>query len=201
MVLVTGFGPFEEVTRNPSWELARSLEDLLPDGCFVRALELPVSFEGAPEELARVLKVEPIDMLVGLGVQKEDTYRLERRARGSLQGDRIDNEGRSASAVGVEAGQDLETTVDLEAVAAAMREASGEYEVVISEDAGGYVCERTYHALLDWGRKLRVPAVFLHVPPEETIPADGQGPVVRTMVQALVAQLSSKEMSGRSSAD
>ena len=188
LVLVTGFGAFEDVERNPSGEIARALEAAPPAGLDVRAAELPVTFDGAPvavrQAVERVLPERPAALL-GLGVQKEAYFRLERRARGALVGDRSDNAGETASSAGVDAGPDLETSLELERLATVLREAGAD-DVRISEDAGGYVCERSYHALLSAGTLLAAPTLFLHVPPVATCPTETQVPLVRALLAALL---------------
>jgi pyroglutamyl-peptidase len=188
LAVVTGFGPFEDVEYNPSADIARALEADPPPGIEVRAAELPVTFDGAPvavrQAVEAILPTRP-ELLVGLGVQKEAYFRLERRARGALVGERTDNSGETASSAGVDAGPDMETSLDLEALADVLR-AAGADDVRVSEDAGGYVCERTYHALLSAGTLLPAPAVFLHIPPAGPWPVERQVPIVRALVAALV---------------
>ncbi len=189
LVLITGFGTFEEVERNPSGEAARALEEHPPPGVEVRAAELPVTFDGAPaavrQAVERLLPARP-ELLVGLGVQKEAYFRLERLARGALAGDRLDDAGESASSLGVDAGPIMETSLDLERLAGVLREA-GAGDVRVSEDAGGYVCERSYHALLCAGSRLNAPALFLHLPPIAICPIEVQVPIVRALVAHVTA--------------
>jgi len=201
LVLVTGFGPFPGVSENPSVAVARALEAEPPRGAHVVARELPVTFATAPAAVERALAELPRApaALLGLGVQPDATFRLERRARGRLRGDRADAAGATATDAGVDAGADLECALDLEALAASLR-AAGAGAVTLSDDAGGYVCERTYHALLSAGAARGVPAVFLHVPPVEALAASAQVPLVRALLEALLVQTSSSS-GGRASAD
>ena len=203
--MITGFGPFPGVTDNPSLGVAWALATEPPAGVRVVARELPVTFAGAPLGVAAGLAElegaasEQVVALLGLGVQPEPSFRLERRARGRLSGGRADNAGHTASAVGVDAGDDLETSFDLEHLAGILRRA-GAPAVTLSEDAGGYVCERTYHALLACGGERGLPALFLHVPPVETLSPTQQAPIVRALVAELARQSSSSSR-GRPSAD
>ena len=61
---------------------------------------------------------------------------------------------------------------------------AGAARVEVSDDAGGYVCERAYYELLETGRRLERPALFLHVPPAGEIPPAAQAPIVRALVAA-----------------
>jgi pyroglutamyl-peptidase len=185
LVLVTGFGAFPGTERNPSREIARALEDDPPPGVRLRSAELPVTFAGAPPAIDLALEglAGVPDLLLGLGVQPDPWFRLERRARGRLTGERPDNDGSTAGGLDVDAGPDLETALDLERLARAMR-AAGAPDVRLSDDAGGYVCERTYHHLLSCGRALERPALFLHLPPAATLEPADQLPFVRALLAA-----------------
>jgi pyroglutamyl-peptidase len=186
-VLVTGFGPFPGRAVNPSREIARLLESEPPPGVRVLAAELPVSFLGAPRavrELLERLAPPPPNLLLGLGVHEGPFYRLERRARGRYDGPRLDNDGRSAGELQPCVGDDLETAIELDPLAAALRTA-GARDVRLSEDAGGYVCEITYHALLSGAATCGARAVFLHVPPANVLSASEQAPLVRAFLAEL----------------
>jgi pyrrolidone-carboxylate peptidase len=142
-----------------------------------------VAVRAALEDLPR-----PPAALVGLGLQKNKPwFRLESRARGRYEGERTDNSGETASEAVGEIGPDFETDLDLELLAAALR-AAGAEDVRLSDDAGGYVCERTYHALLAAGQLTGSPALFLHLPPPEAVDVETQTACVRRMIAALVAQ-------------
>jgi pyrrolidone-carboxylate peptidase len=187
LVLVTGFGAYEHVGRNPSREVALALEREPPAGARVVAAELPVAFDRVGTALERGLLGLPRrpDLLLGLGVQKLPSFRLERRARGRLAGRRRDNDGRAASDLRGGPAIDRSTRFDLERLAEVLR-AAGAPRVTISDDAGGYVCERTYHALLTAGARMGAPALFLHVPPSEALAPEHQAPIVRALVGALL---------------
>ncbi|MDP6539827.1 MAG: hypothetical protein QF903_05345 [Planctomycetota bacterium] len=182
-ILVTGFGPFLDVQDNPSGRLARALEDDPPPGAGVTASVLPVAFSGAPARLGEALAAMDSgpDGLLGLGVHGGDGFRLERRARAVLDSDKPDAEGRLGAQIAPLPEGDLESALDLERLCAALLDA-GAGEAWISEDAGGYVCERTYHALLARGRRLGIPAVFLHVPPVGSLAVAEQFGIVRALV-------------------
>lgn len=166
-LLVTGFGPFPGVERNPSREIAQALtRGLLPD-IVVSAAELPVAFQAVAAAIDAALGALPEapDVILGLGVWgRGDGFRLERRARGVFDATRLDNEGRTGE--GLDLGPERTTDFDLQHLAQVMAEA-GAGDVRISEDAGRYVCERTYWQLLTRAQELGAHALFLHVPPLE----------------------------------
>lgn len=184
-MLVTGFGPFPGCVDNPSRDVARALEREPPAGVRVVARELPVTFRGAPEgireALAELAPKHPTALL-GLGVQPDPWFRLERRARGRYRGVRADNDGATPDDLALELGPSRESTLDLEHLAEVLR-AAGARDVRLSDDAGGYVCEVTFHTLL--GLAGGAPAVFLHVPPASVLDAAAQTPIVRALVAEL----------------
>lgn len=185
LILVTGFGPFPGHAENPSRAVALALQRRPPRGLRVRAAELPVTFEGAPIAVARFVErfahARPV-LLLGLGVQREGYFRFERRARGRFDAARVDNAGRTGARIDL--GGELRTDVDLARLAELLRGA-GAHDVRLSNDAGRYVCERAYRALLEQGRTLRVPTAFLHVPPPKYVDSALQARLVRAMLSQL----------------
>ncbi len=186
LVLVTGFGPFEKRRFNPSRIVAAALEREPPRGVRVASCELPVSFHGAPREVerfvARYVRRRPA-LILGLGVQRAAYFRFEQRARGRYTTSRVDNDGVAGAEVGARVGPTLRTELDVRELARLLRDA-GASDVRLSNDAGGYVCERTYHALLSAGAKYGIPALFLHVPPAAAAPSRVQARLVRAMLRA-----------------
>lgn len=189
LVLVSGFGAFEAVVRNPSGEVALALAADPPPGLEVRSGVLPVSFERAPrgwDELAASIDGRPPALALGLGVQRRDTFRLEARARGRLRRRaRPDVDGVPAAAARYDGDGELSTMFDLERTSAALRDA-GATRVSISEDAGGFVCERLYYHLLRWSARRAVPALFVHVPPIDAVPVEEQARVLRAFLPRLL---------------
>jgi pyroglutamyl-peptidase len=185
LVLITGFGPFPDDANNPSRLVAAALQRHPPRGVRVRACELPVTFDGAPIAVARFVErfahKQPA-LLLGLGVQRDGYFRFERRARGRFDARRADNAGRTGAAIDL--GAELVTRVDVRELAELLRVA-GANDVRVSNDAGRYVCERTYRALLEHGRELGIPAVFLHVPPAKSVAPAEQARLVRAMLALL----------------
>lgn len=195
VILVTGFGAFLDVTENPSRAVARALADDVELqaalGARVLAGELPVVFEEIAPALDEHLRVArasgQLAAVLALGVQREASFRLERRARHVLSSEKLDNAGVAGAGLELTPPRELRTSADLEHLEAALR-AAGAADVTISDDAGGYVCERTYHALLGRAEEHGLPAVFLHLPPEAELAAAEQLPYVAACLRALATQ-------------
>jgi pyroglutamyl-peptidase len=190
LVLVTGFGAFEEVERNPSGLLAEGLVENPPAGVECVGGTLPVSFRRAPrvmDELFARLGARRPELIFSLGVCPEAGFRIESRAGDRLRAGRPDVDGEEGASLG-SLGPERSTSLDVEALAARVaREAAA--PVRVSGDAGGYVCERIYHHALSRADELAVPALFLHVPPSDLLPLEVQERAVRVLLLAALESL------------
>ncbi len=187
LVLVTGFGPYEEVTSNPSGAIAAALCDRPPAGVRVVGGELPVSFVRSAQALDELLEAcpRPPDVLLALGLKKRgDGFDLESRARPGLDPSRADNDGSAGDVLDLSERGELATSLDLARLSSVLV-AAGAPRVAVSRDAGGYVCERIYHHVLSRAEDLGAAGLFLHVPPESVFPIASQVEAVRALVAAL----------------
>lgn len=185
-ILLTGFGAFEGVDENPSGALAKRFDG---QGA-VHGAVLPVEFRASAETLDEALASGPEPSLIlCLGVHPGPGYRLERRAGPTLGLERPDNAGECGDVVSGQMGGpegDLVTGLDLESLLETLSH-GGEEAVCISEDAGGYVCERIYrHALVRAGER-GAEALFFHVPPLTEEPIEAQAEVLHLLLGALDA--------------
>ena len=185
VTLVTGFGPFLDVADNASWHIARALGER-PG--FV-AVELPTSFARAREVLAAAIAREAPARIVSVGIARAGGgYRVESGATGVVTSTHADVDGVVATGHRLDAEAAPRRTLhDTEGLAARLREAG--LDACSSNDAGGYVCNSTYHAALG----LRPDAVFLHVPPEVDPAALRRGVAA---VEALIAGLAARPALG-----
>ncbi len=188
-LLLTGFEPFLDVTLNPSGEVAQRLRgEVLPHrtgGVEIDSVVLPVSFARAPGAVAEAVarQGEGVLAVVSMGVHRGPEFRLETRAGTRYASVKPDNDGALGAAIELEGPPNLVTPFDLEACAEWLVEA-GAATTTISEDAGGYLCERVFRAGLEVPD---VPALFLHVPPVERVSVEAQVGVVRGFLERLVA--------------
>ena len=164
LLLVSGFGAFQGVPENPSEVLAARLAETPPQGWRVAPVSLPVSFARGPKALDEVLATSEPSFLLGLGVHRGETLRLELRARARLlRRNRPDVDGVPAVEATVGAGS-LGSALRPALEAALVEHVRPRASWVVSEDAGGYVCERVYRHLLESAASRGVEAVFVHVP-------------------------------------
>ncbi len=192
-LLVTGFGPFLDVLDNPSRALAERLALRPPKGWSVEALPLEVSFEGVGRALDRwALTARRPDLLLGLGLHRGGDLRVERRARAELTSAKPDNGGRRAADLGelwaALSPPERTTDLDLGPLLAALhrRGAPGSY---LSEDAGGFVCERSYYHLLALAERFHTHALFVHIPAADRLPLERQEELLGELLSAARLQL------------
>ncbi|CEP01454.1 Pyroglutamyl-peptidase I [Plasmodiophora brassicae] len=171
VAVVTGFGPFGDRHShvNPSWEAVKALPDTITvaDGeCVVKVykFELPVEY-GAVQRLAPELHARHRpDIVFHCGVGKSHMYCLESVAhsKGYVRPDNIGCTGSNDC--------DADTlTVDVDLLQALTHDLNATNPpdpVVISDDAGRFLCEFTLFQSLNLARRSRRPlSLFFHVPP------------------------------------
>jgi pyrrolidone-carboxylate peptidase len=181
LVLVAGFGRYFRTGDNPSAHIATELEREPPAGLEVRAAVLPVTFAGVGAAwdalIARAGTRRP-GLLLGLGMHAGASFRLERRARAALSSPSLDNAAVCGRGLVLPGDAERTNTAAWEQLAAWLR-SSGAADVELSDDAGGFVCEASYHHLLGRAREVACPALFLHVPDGALVAAERQAPIVR----------------------
>lgn len=170
-LLITGFEPFAHYTDNPSGAAAMDAAARFPGRVIARRLR--VDHHAAREQLLQALEETAPTACLCLGQAPSDEFRLEQLARKPHQ---FAHWPGDASHRGTFVWEMVEHVLTSHGVA--------HYR---SEDAGQYVCESTYWALLDAVRRghWSGPAGFLHVPASSAL-----WPMERTsqIVTALVAR-------------
>jgi pyroglutamyl-peptidase len=167
LVLLTGFEPFGGDRVNPSWEVARRLDEEIIAGLQVRAVRLPVGCARAMRRMrAAVIRFRPRAVL-GLG---------QARGRPALSLERVainlaDEKSRGGS-IGPDARPIFPGAPDAYfsrlPLARLVREfRKRDIPASISLTAGAYACNAAmYTALHVLRRRQSVPAGFIHLPYE-----------------------------------
>ncbi|MCC6552482.1 MAG: pyroglutamyl-peptidase I [Polyangiaceae bacterium] len=181
-VLLTGFEPFHGAPRNPSGDAARALDGarIEPPGAEVIGRVLPVLWDVAAARLrALVAEVRP-HVALSLGMA-QGTFRVERVATDARRPIE-DNAGRLPSPLREAPTVALPTRLPVERLEAAIAAAGGPVEP--SEDAGGFLCNEVFLALLRAmdGAPGLLRAGFLHVPNDRHVPE----PIAQESVNAAV---------------
>jgi pyroglutamyl-peptidase len=162
-LLVTGFGPFPRMPRNPSAAVARRVA-AAPRwrvlGVEAEALVLPTAYAALDGALDPALKAGRFDAVVMVGVaSRAKRIRVERRAVNRASVLFPDAAGRTPSRFAAPQEPPHRTTRAALAPALVALRRHG-LTAVCSQDAGRYLCNAAY------GRALAgsAPALFVHIP-------------------------------------
>lgn len=169
-LLVTAFGPFGGRTRNASLLALRGLKETLP---WIRTRILPVDAELGPARLRRAIReLRPAALLMLGEAGGSCEIRLETTAWNELDFRIPDAAGRQPRGLPIlpEAPASLRSTLPFERLRVPL--VSAGHPVVLSEDAGRYLCNQVlYEALHFVGRmELACAAGFVHLPLEQDYP-------------------------------
>jgi pyroglutamyl-peptidase len=162
-LLVTGFGPFPGMPRNPSADIARQVAASprwrrLDVG--VQCLILPTTYAAIDEQLAPALDRETPDAVLMIGVAGRATrVRIECRAANRASHLLADAAGRVPSRITLDDGA---LTRTLRMSPAPVSAVLGRHALpcCISQDAGRYLCNACYYRALGHP----CPVLFLHIP-------------------------------------
>lgn len=205
LILVTGFGPFEEHARNPSGELAEKLNGQMFAGVRIVGLRTEVCWREAWNSIYRAVRDYSPDCLLCLGLAPEPLIRLELLAK-NVAFPCEDAKGQKPDLfpmfrIANDAPAALWTSLPVEwlrdqfrqrAKALSPLRAQGTIlRATISSDAGYYLCNYVFfHAMHFLGDNTPYRG-FVHIPP---FPVDGQAEQISSheiteAVEFLVQQL------------
>ena len=175
--LITGFGPFPRVARNPSQLLVERLRHLWPESLAGLRLErrvLPTDYAASGALIAEWLSALRPALWLGIGVGRgtAPVLRLETTARNWCS-DRPDVAGIARpGALMAEGPATYSAILPLAAVHAAL-EGNG-HRAVLSDDAGAYVCNAVFYGACHTVAAARLPTLcgFLHIPEHDPARAE-----------------------------
>ena len=180
-VLATGFEPFDGSEVNPSQLVIEALE-----GEVVTVL-LPVSYARAANELRGAVRAAQADVVICFGQAEERSgISLERFAHNldeatTTDNDRVQGSGAPIDAVGPAA---YPSTLPVDEIVAALL-AEG-IPAAPSRDAGGFLCNHVFYALMGLLDEERPGAIggFVHVPLLSRVPLEVQLQAARIIIAA-----------------
>lgn len=186
--LLTGFGPFGAVADNPTERLAAHFAAAGAPGHDLITLVLPVSHRRAPGMLRAALEREgPFERVLMLGVAAgAAAWRVECVGRNwRAGGPDADGFAPGEGALTPEGPAELPATADPRAAAVALDLAGLPH--VLSQNAGGYLCNTAYFTALEALRGSAARALFLHVPADPITMATGRSAPQFTFEQHIAA--------------
>ncbi|XP_020278178.1 pyroglutamyl-peptidase 1 [Pseudomyrmex gracilis] len=164
-VLVTGFGPFDQYKKNPSWEAVKDLLSLwkkyeeFPNFQLV-TVQIPVSYECVSTYIPQLWQQYNPIIVLHVGVSsKAECLTIERCAH-STGYKRMDVDGKCPDETYTECCV-LATQINVEELCHINKDLAHEYIACFSDDAGRYLCEYIYYKSLSINQ---AKTLFVHVP-------------------------------------
>ncbi|MFW3146798.1 MAG: pyroglutamyl-peptidase I [Thermoplasmatota archaeon] len=161
-ILITGFGPFDTFTSNPTEELVRLLSE---EFSYMEHGILPVVYGEAGEELLKIIEKVSPDILVSFGLNGKISHiALEEIAINLMSSEIPDNRGnlpadRPISEKGPLAYRSLLPNGKI------MKRLRGAgIPAISSYSAGAYICNEVFYTGLQWAYHNDKKAGFIHVP-------------------------------------
>jgi pyroglutamyl-peptidase len=199
--LVTGFGRFAKIERNPSALIVGNLDGARIGGHEVAGCVLPVSAEATPLAVRTALAETEPDLVLLLGVAPSlAALAAERMAVNLFDFDEPDDDGALPVDVPIELDGPAAyfATLPLRAIVEAWHEAG--IPGYLSNTAGAYLCNAALYTALHATTEEPLPVGFVHLPslpaevaghrpPEPSMPLETQIEGVRIALEATVAAL------------
>ncbi len=191
-ILVTGFEPFGQDTKNASGMAVERLRKLdWGPGIDVVTAILPVTWAGSVPTLLEAIETHRPHAVVALGeAGSRAVVTPERRARNLGHGRIPDNDDAARSPAPLDEGPEwLNSRIDPDLLVEAIR--SVNVPVETSDDAGAFLCNAVYRALLS---ETDLPGTFVHVPAVRTQGTATVGRETDPSVAVSLSQLSIEQL-------
>lgn len=160
--LITGFGPFDVYSFNPSEKIAERLAEEDPD---VSMVILPVEYYRARDELLKILRETHPDLLISFGLDWSIGHvGVEEIAVNIRSSEKSDESGRTITdqRITEEGPLAYRTLLPARDIMVELRESG--IPAKISYSAGVYLCNEVFYTGLEWAQENDRHAGFVHVP-------------------------------------
>jgi len=165
-ILVTGFDAFGSLAGNPSLDLIAKL--CITDNELESAV-IPTSYKRAIQDVIRLIEENRPQLCVMFGYSPRPfALKLERYGRNRDTAATADNDDVVLNGPIIEYGPSLiQSPIALDEIYASLRQSG--HDVMLSDDAGGFVCNHTYYSVLKYLKETSVKcdALFVHIPGPE----------------------------------
>ena len=182
-IIISGFGPFGDISSNPTEKLIDALKEELQDELY-QLYVLPVSYDYCLNWSQEYIS-DSTSLVIHFGVSaKSKIIQLERTGRNVI-GSGNDVEGVSLREKISDDGPALiQSKLDLDLVCIELNSRGMPCEV--SDNAGDYLCNFIlYKSLLVAQEK----TVFVHVPPEDEVPLEELKKFTLELIRSLRSQV------------
>ncbi|XP_054715033.1 pyroglutamyl-peptidase 1-like [Uloborus diversus] len=187
-VLVTGFGPFRNHTRNSSWLTVQELVKIPITGYRIIAKELPVEYDTVSKEVPHLWKEYNPKLVVHCGMSEQaKCLVLETKAHNKnyLCGD-IKGELPAQNCSCSDGPEILSTSIDVDKVVCDIDSTNVCVKAQKSEDAGMYLCEFIFYTSLRINRN----TAFVHIPPvDEPYSVKDMAKTLEVIIRSMLKQV------------
>jgi pyroglutamyl-peptidase len=165
VILITGFEPFGGWSVNSSWEGVKKFNKVRIKKYLVVVKQLPVSYSGSVTLLYKAIHDLKPAAVICLGMGAEGAIALEAKAKRECTSNYPDNSGdvRYRRHFRTNAPPSYNSRLPLKLIYSSLKRNG--FKVRISRDAGGYVCNHVFYALVDYYSNRKATVGFIHVPP------------------------------------
>jgi pyroglutamyl-peptidase len=174
IALVTGFAGYGGRGRNPSGEIAKTLDGSTIGGCATVGRQLPVSYGRLSADLAEHVRELQPEIVISLGLWPgESVIRLERIGINLADFEIPDNDGSLVTDAPImnNAVAAVMATLPNREIRSALLDAG--IPARISANAGTFLCNATLYSMLSFAQSMRTAPLtgFIHVPylPEQIV--------------------------------
>lgn len=164
-IMLTGFEPFLNFEHNPTEKVIQALHGTTRKNVHIEGVILPVTFDGAREQLKQQMEEIQPDAIVSLGLAAgRNQITPERVALNVQQSSRPDNHGHVATGQVIDpAGPaSLFSTLPLNDLVEALL--TNGYPASVSNTAGTYVCNAVMYEGLQYAYDRQLFSGFIHIP-------------------------------------
>ena len=173
-VLLTGFGPFLNITNNPTQSIAEQLNNTQLNNASIISIILPVSFEQSIQTMKEAIQQFEPDLIISLGLEdKSSSIHLELIGT-NLKRTQLAN-GRWSIPHFILLGKRLFYTSTLPLLEIKSNLLDNTIPTKLSLGAGTYVCNslfyQTQHYLHTTNQE--IPMGFIHLPQQQSIDPNG----------------------------
>jgi len=165
-ILLTGYGPFAHHKVNGSWVVVQELNTIgvMHKGEAVPLVikQIPVVYDAVHEQVPKLWSEHKPRLCIHTGVSHYTELKIEQYARNSVYFP-LDVNGKCPEKYECEAGgpDRHETTINVQLVCDEANKRQNDVTVLISQDAGNYLCEFIFYKSLHIGNS---PTLFVHFP-------------------------------------
>ena len=198
-ILLTGFEPFADYAVNPSQQIVKRLQASVCGA--IDAVVLPVSYATLQSALFARLHSRDWAAVICFGLHgSTGSVRIETLGRNQICSATADNDGvvGAGGLVRMDGEANLAATLPTPVILSALAHAN--MPAVVSDDAGGYLCNYTLYTVLHdiQRRKADTLAGFIHLPPLPSQKPYGmsmrrQEQVARIVVETVLQHLEQRQ--------